>query len=329
MSALSSALEDYLALRRSLGFKLERAGKLLAQFVTYCEVMGADVVTIELALSWATLPEGASPNWLGHRLSVVRGFARHLALLDDRTEVPPADMLPARSHRATPYLYTKGEVVRLMGTSGSFRSPLRRATVQTVIGLLYVTGMRIGSMSPGCASVRPSDSTARTSISPVVSSSCATRSSGRPANSPCMTPQPLPFAPTRGSATSSARRRARQPSRLLSGDSAALRQRPYRLPRARARGGSDTALADVSSPAARPEAQLRRIDAHRVVSGRLRTSSPVCHPSRRIWATSTRRTRTGICRPRPSCSASPPSGSSPHRRSGHEHARTDTPGVLH
>ena len=81
MSALCSALKDYLALRRSLGFKLERAGKLLGQFVAYCEVNGADVVTIELALSWATLPKGTSPSWLGHRLSVVRGFARHLALL--------------------------------------------------------------------------------------------------------------------------------------------------------------------------------------------------------------------------------------------------------
>ena len=144
MSALSSALEDYLILRRSLGFKLNRAGKLLGQFVTYCELTGADVVTIELALSWATLPEGASPSWLGRRLSVVRGFARHLALLDDRTEVPPADMLPARSHRATPYLYTEGEVARLMGASEKLRSPLRRATLQTVVGLLYVTGMRVG-----------------------------------------------------------------------------------------------------------------------------------------------------------------------------------------
>lgn len=144
MSALSAALDDYLALRRSLGFKLERAGKLLAQFVAYCEVASADVVTIELALSWATLPKGVSRSWLGHRLLVVRGFARHLALLDDRTEVPPIDMLPARSQRATPYLYTEADVARLIGASGRFRSPLRRATVQTVVGLLYVTGMRIG-----------------------------------------------------------------------------------------------------------------------------------------------------------------------------------------
>lgn len=144
MSALSSALEDYLTLRRSLGFKLKRAEKLLGQFVAHCDTARVDVVTIELALSWATLPEGVSPGWHARRLSVVRGFARHLALFDDRTEVPPTDMLPARSRRATPYLYTEGEVAKLMGASEKLRSPLRRATLRTVVGLLYVTGMRIG-----------------------------------------------------------------------------------------------------------------------------------------------------------------------------------------
>jgi integrase len=144
MSALSSALKDYLALRRSLGFKLERAEKLLGQFVSHCEAAGSDVVTMQLALTWAMLPKSASPNWLGHRLSVVRGFARYVALLDERTEVPPPDVLPARSHRATPYLYAEGEVVSLMEAAGKLRSPLRRATLQTLVGLLYVTGMRVG-----------------------------------------------------------------------------------------------------------------------------------------------------------------------------------------
>lgn len=144
MSALGAALEDYLTLRRSLGFKLKRAGKLLAQFVAHCDAAGAEAVTIEVALSWATLPEGASPNWFAHRLSVVRGLAKHLALIDERTEVPPADLLPARSHRATPYLYTQDEVARLMAAAERLRSPLRRATFSTLLGLLYVTGMRVG-----------------------------------------------------------------------------------------------------------------------------------------------------------------------------------------
>ena len=144
MSALFAVLEDYLALRRSMGFKLGRAGKLLAQFVAHCEAAGAETVTIQLALGWATLPEGGDPSWPAHRLSAVRGFAKHLALLDKRTEVPPADLLPARSHRATPYLYSEDEVRSLMAAAGTLRSPLRRATFSTLLGLLWVTGMRVG-----------------------------------------------------------------------------------------------------------------------------------------------------------------------------------------
>jgi integrase/recombinase XerD len=144
MSTLRSALEDYLTLRRSLGYKLDRAGRLLAQFVAHCEAAGAETVTIELALGWATLPEDAGGSWLAQRLSVVRGFARHLAFVDGRTEVPPADLLPDQSHRATPYLYSKAEVVRLMAAARGLPSPLRRATLSTLVGLLYVTGMRVG-----------------------------------------------------------------------------------------------------------------------------------------------------------------------------------------
>jgi integrase len=144
MSALRSALEDYLVLRRSMGFKLDRAARLLAQFVAHCEVVGSATVTTRLALSWATLPTGASQNWHAYRLSVARGFARYLALLDERVEVPPPDLLPNRSDRACPYLYSTEEVVALMDAAKKLPSPLRRATFTTLLGLLYVTGMRIG-----------------------------------------------------------------------------------------------------------------------------------------------------------------------------------------
>lgn len=144
MSALRSALADYLALRRSLGFTLDRAERLLTQFVTYVEAAGADAVTVDLAMSWATLPADADASWYAHRLSVVRGFARHLAFIDERTEVPPADLLPYRKRRATPYLYSPEEVLALMAAADVFPSPLRQATLSTLVGLLYVTGMRVG-----------------------------------------------------------------------------------------------------------------------------------------------------------------------------------------
>src|SRR3990170_4022178 len=104
MSKLRHALDDYLALRRSLGYKLERAGRLLADFVGRMETAGADSISIDAALSWAMQPSDADPSWWVHRLSVVRGFARHLQAIDPVHEVPPAGLLPARKPRATPYL---------------------------------------------------------------------------------------------------------------------------------------------------------------------------------------------------------------------------------
>lgn len=144
MSRLGPALADYLRLRRSLGFRLERAGKLLAQFIAYLDAMGADTVTIEAALAWATLPAGGGARWLAMRLTVVRGFATHLHALDPAHELIPSDLLPDRGGRATPYLYTDAEVAALMGATGILRTPFRAATYATLIGLLAVAGLRVG-----------------------------------------------------------------------------------------------------------------------------------------------------------------------------------------
>lgn len=144
MTPLTQALADYLTIRRALGYKLERAGKLLGQFVAYLNEVGADTVTTEQALAWATMPSSADPNWLAHRLSAARRFAAYLHTVDPAAEVPPADLLPARPQRATPYLYSAGDIPALIAAAGTLRSPLRAATYQALIGLLAVTGLRVG-----------------------------------------------------------------------------------------------------------------------------------------------------------------------------------------
>jgi integrase len=143
MSPLRRALADYLAVRRALGYKLAYAGKLLGQFVSYLEEAGAGTVSTADAVAWATLP-GGSPCWHAQRLSVVRGFAAHLHATDPANEIPPPHLIPARTPRATPYLYPAAEVAALMAATASLASPLRAATYQTLIGLLAATGMRVG-----------------------------------------------------------------------------------------------------------------------------------------------------------------------------------------
>lgn len=143
MSALRQAPADYLAMRRALGYTLVRSEKLLAQFLTYLEAQGEDHLTTKTALAWAMLPAGADRSWMSARLSVVRRFATHLRGIEPATEVPPCD-LPGRSCRATPYLYSQEDVIALMTATAALRTPHREATYRTLIGLLAVTGMRVG-----------------------------------------------------------------------------------------------------------------------------------------------------------------------------------------
>jgi integrase/recombinase XerD len=145
MSSLRQAVEDYLSLRRSLGFKLRCTGALLRKFAAFAEAKGADYVTVSLALEWATCPPAQKPALWADRMKAVRVFARHQHALDPRTEVPPYGLLPYRPPRARPYLYTEDEIRRLLEATARLRSTkgIRPHTYYCLLGLLAVSGLRI------------------------------------------------------------------------------------------------------------------------------------------------------------------------------------------
>jgi integrase/recombinase XerD len=144
MNTLAEHVQNYLRLRRALGFKLVGEGVLLAEFVSCAEQAGQRTITTEFALEWARRPHGASRNYLSRRLRAVRSFARYLHALDPTCEVPPLELLPVSKYRPAPYLYRDEEIVALMTAADSLRPPLRAATFRTLIGLLACTGLRIG-----------------------------------------------------------------------------------------------------------------------------------------------------------------------------------------
>jgi integrase/recombinase XerD len=146
MSPLAHVVEEYLELRRALGYKLKLHGLLLPQFVEFLERREASLITTELALEWATEPVHASSVWRYQRLAIVRGFARYAQALDARHEVPPDGLLPAKCRRAIPYLYSQQEIEALMAAARTFRPPLRAATCEAVLGLLAVSGMRVSEV---------------------------------------------------------------------------------------------------------------------------------------------------------------------------------------
>ena len=145
MSELRKALDEYLSIRRKLGFKLQRAGRLLHDFVLFTEKEGVSFITVDLALRWATQPKNCQTAWSAQRLSIVRGFARYQSAMDPRTEVPSQELIPYGYHRKPPYIYRTVEVKRLIKAAQQLQSPLglRAATYSTIFGLLAVTGMRV------------------------------------------------------------------------------------------------------------------------------------------------------------------------------------------
>jgi integrase/recombinase XerD len=145
MNTIREAVQEYLVMRRGLGFKLHDAGVALLEFVSYLENQRMSFITAKIALTWAQLPTSAQPAEWARRLSCVRGFARHRSATDPRTEIPPCGLLPYRPRRANPYLYTDEEIRRLLEAALTLlpTGSLRPWTYYCLLGLLSVTGLRI------------------------------------------------------------------------------------------------------------------------------------------------------------------------------------------
>ena len=144
MSDLHVAVDDYLKLRRSLGHKLERHDRLLHDFIEFLHTHRTGTITTVLAVEWATGPSGTRPRWWAIRLGAVRMFAKYRQATDPATEVPPADVFRGSSRRAEPFIYTDAQIRALLAAAGRIPTPLKAATYGTLIGLLVVTGMRVG-----------------------------------------------------------------------------------------------------------------------------------------------------------------------------------------
>ena len=144
MSSSSKALDEYLAVRRALGYKLLLEGRLLRRFIEFAKHARADYITTELALKWATQPAHAQPCQWANRLGMVRRFARYCRPDDPRTVVPPPDLLPHQYRRVAPYIYSDQEIIRLLKAARQLPSTigLRPHTYATLFGLYAATGLR-------------------------------------------------------------------------------------------------------------------------------------------------------------------------------------------
>jgi integrase/recombinase XerD len=142
--SMRSNVEQYLAMRRSLGFKLHGDARMLREFADRVDNAGQTTITVAAAVGWASEPSDVTAAYRQRRLAVVRGLARYLAAFDANCQVPPPGLLPGRAHRPTPYHYTAAEIAALVHAAGTIAAPLTAATMQALISLIAASGLRIG-----------------------------------------------------------------------------------------------------------------------------------------------------------------------------------------
>ena len=108
----------------------------MLQFADHLDRLGAQEITIDIAVDWRDSLLRPTRRGGPIRLPAVRGFTAYLHPRMPGIEVPPADLMPLRTKRATPYLYSSQDIEALMTAARGLRSPMAAATYETLIGLM-------------------------------------------------------------------------------------------------------------------------------------------------------------------------------------------------
>ncbi len=144
---LEGQLDTYLALRLTLGRRDARLRDLLQSYVRHAVARHNEgEVPAQTAVDWAcTTSKQAGDSRRAYRLSAARGFLVYMRASFPETEVPEKGLLK-KSPRRVPYLFSQEQIVLLLkaasnvGPAGSLRSH----TIETMLGLMASTGIRIG-----------------------------------------------------------------------------------------------------------------------------------------------------------------------------------------
>jgi len=144
-NVISTQVDGYLEYKRSLGFKMIGAEKVLHSFARYTiEQDYGGSLTMDIVLEWITSSGKQTDKAKGRKLEVVRPFSKYAAAFDPGAVLITGKVFRNSHARPEPYIYSKSEVILLMQKCDNLYSPdgIRARTVKTIIGLLWATGMR-------------------------------------------------------------------------------------------------------------------------------------------------------------------------------------------
>lgn len=155
--SVAGRVEDYIALRRGLGYRSAVQERFLRAFAGFLDRAGHHgPIPLAASVDWAAATSSPDPCNPARRLTMVRGFLRHLAGLDNATEVPPPGLLGPTGCRKPPHVYSDDEIADLLQAAATLspRGGLRPHCYLTLFGLLACTGLRISeALALSCADV--------------------------------------------------------------------------------------------------------------------------------------------------------------------------------
>ena len=136
---IAELVDEYIALRRSLGYRSVTRERSLRAFARY--LSGHDgPVPLESTLGWATWTSSTDPHNPARRVASVRPFLRHLHALDGGTDVPAPGLLGPTGYRKPPHIYSDGELADLLAAAR------RLSPVGGLRPLCYYTELRVAGV---------------------------------------------------------------------------------------------------------------------------------------------------------------------------------------
>lgn len=144
--AVAAQVQEFITLRRGLGYRSPTQERALRSFARYLDGTGHQgPIPLESTLAWAACTTSSDPCNPARRLTTVRGFLRHLGAADGATQVPTPGLLGSTGHRKPPHVYCDEEIGDLLraATGLSPVGGLRPRCYATLFALMACTGLRI------------------------------------------------------------------------------------------------------------------------------------------------------------------------------------------
>jgi site-specific recombinase XerD len=147
-SSLAGPIQTFINLRRLSGTDYKSQTQLLGYFDRFLreQDLSAPRITREITDRYLTSLSHLAPRTRSNRFCVVRQLCEYLARSDPRSYVPEPLKGISSKGAHQPYIYSNSEIQALLGAASKLPPPnsLRPHTYQTLLGLLYSTGIRIG-----------------------------------------------------------------------------------------------------------------------------------------------------------------------------------------